>query len=129
MHCLDTDVMIDFLRGKPDAVKAMKGFSVDGVSTTCLNVCELYNGAFLSGAPEAEVARVANFLRNVNVLGLDEKAARIYGNIFARLKTQGMLKQEFDMLIAAICISHGQAFVTRNSKDFSAMPGIELEKI
>lgn len=128
MHCMDTDVIIDFLRGKPDVVKAIKGFSADGVSTTCLNVCELYKGAFLSATPD-EVVRVADFLRNVDVLGIDEKAARIYGSIFALLKAQGAIKQEFDMLIAAICISHGQKLVTRNVKDFSTIPGIALERI
>ena len=126
MYCLDTDVIIDFLRNKPAVIEKIKRISSIGISTTYLNVCELYKGVYLAGMPENEISAIGEFLKKIDILDLDERACNLYGRNFALLKRQGNQVQEFDLLIACIAISHKQIMITRNIKHFSNIPDLEL---
>ena len=45
--CLDSDILIDFLRGKEKAVKYIESIRESSrIVTTVINVFELYYGAF-----------------------------------------------------------------------------------
>ena len=53
------------------------------------------------------------------VLSVDEKIAKLAGNLRAKQESKGKSRTQADMLIAATAITNGLILVTRNTKDFS----------
>ncbi|MBK8394739.1 MAG: type II toxin-antitoxin system VapC family toxin [Leptospiraceae bacterium] len=53
------------------------------------------------------------------ILVVDEKIAKLAGNLRAKQESKGRGRTQADMLIAATAISNGLILVTRNTKDFS----------
>ena len=54
-----------------------------------------------------------------NVLEIDDKIAKLAGNLRAKQEGKGKIRTQADMLIAATAITKGLILVTRNTKDFS----------
>ena len=134
MALLDTTVLVDLLR-KPAvevhrrAAEKTAGLRRSGqtLTTTRLNVAELFVGVELSTNPHAEAERVEELLERIVILELDEMAARRFGNIAAHLRKHGLPSGNLDTLIAAIALVNGQAIVTRNVKHFSTIPGLAID--
>ena len=49
-----------------------------------------------------------------------------YGRTFRYLRSNGMLIGANDLWIAATALAFGKALVTRNTKDFERVPGLEV---
>ena len=117
MYCLDTNIVIAFLRG--DTVVVDKINSVGGsVCITWLTVCELYRGVFLSSQVESNTTQLNRFLESTKIIAFSRTACELYGQLYAKLKSKGKPTQDIDLLIGALCIAHGKTLVTRNVKDF-----------
>jgi predicted nucleic acid-binding protein len=60
MVCLDTSVLVALIRKDGAALDGLRTEAERGgtVSTTTVNLCELYAGAYGSSEPEKELARV-----------------------------------------------------------------------
>ncbi len=56
-----------------------------------------------------------------------EEAAFEYGRIAAELRRAGRLIGQNDMMIAAIALTLGKCTVVTMDKDFSAVPGLNVE--
>jgi predicted nucleic acid-binding protein len=128
MVCLDTDVMIDYIHQVPHAV----AFVQDAIArktrltTTVMSVCELYKGADQSTlAGRNKVGRLLEFLE---ILELDMRGCSIFREYYHQLGSKGQLIGEFDILIACIAMANGESLATGNSKHFSKVPGLRLEK-
>jgi tRNA(fMet)-specific endonuclease VapC len=67
------------------------------------------------------------FLEPLQVLPLDEAAARRYGIVAASLEKVGTPIGQFDTLIAAQALSHKLTLVSNNTRHFSRVPGLKLE--
>ena len=116
----DTDVLIDFLRGRPsDRLQAE--LALGTLATTAITVFEL-----LSGARGAVVEAVEILLAAVTVFDLNEAAARRAGQIRTELEALGSPIGTADYLIAGVCISRGAELLTRNTRHFERVPGLEL---
>lgn len=128
MFCFDTDFLITFLRKDDAAEKKMEELLEGGMSqatTTAINAVELYKGAFKSDNRAREIERVRRLLDLFKILALDVEAAKIAGEMHARLKSN--LIGESDILIASIAAANGQTLLTRNTKHFERVPGLKVE--
>jgi hypothetical protein len=78
MKALDTPILIDLLRGRPSAIKAIRALSGDELATTELNLFELGLLARANGAahPEKRLAAVDRLRRKLTVLPVDPRAVR-----------------------------------------------------
>ena len=134
MPLLDTSVLVDLLR-RPRAdlhkraAQRISELRRSGLalSTSRLNVAELFVGVELSSNRAEELWRVEAVLKEVRVLELDDLAARRFGTISAYLRRQGRPCGDMDALIAAVTLVNGQTIVTRNPKHFSDIPGLTVE--
>jgi len=61
------------------------------------------------------------------VLPFDAAAARVYGRIRLALELAGTPVGPMDMLIAAIAIANNVILVTHNTREFSRIPGLQIE--
>jgi tRNA(fMet)-specific endonuclease VapC len=134
MACLDTTLLLD-LRGRGGrklqdrARQKVSDLSLAGedLTTTILNVAELWVGIERGQNPEEEQSIVEQILSPLSVLGFDQGSARGFGRITAHLQRIGRPAGDMDVLIAAVAMLHGQMVVTRNTAHFSAIPGLRLE--
>jgi tRNA(fMet)-specific endonuclease VapC len=98
------------------------------VSTTMINLCELYAGAYGSKAPQRELQRVQDLLSQMGILELDGGATKRYGE----LVNNEVLKREpigdFDLMVASIALQQNEKLVTRNLKLFGRVPGLVVEQ-
>lgn len=107
---LDTDVLIDFLRGRPEARDYIAGLPRD-VAISVVTVAELHVGVCEGAERQALDTMLATF----RILPLDAETAR-QGGLLRRDygKSHGVGLN--DALIAATALFHGLPLVTLNTR-------------
>jgi tRNA(fMet)-specific endonuclease VapC len=88
---------------------------------------ELYFGAERSQRRQANLKLYEEFFAQFRSLPFDTAAAREYGRIRAALEVAGTPVGPVDMLIAAIAIANDVVLVTHNTREFSRVPGLQLD--
>lgn len=126
MKVLDSDTCIGILRGRTE-VLARRAAERDEVVTTWVTASELFYGAAKSVQPEANAALVVRFLNTLPVLTPDLASARLFGEVKARLASDGRIVADADLFIAAIALSHGATLVTGNRKHYERIQGLAIE--
>ena len=107
MYCLDTDVIIEFLRGDKKIFDKIKTISKDApLFVTSLSLSELYKGAYLSSNKEKEIIKIKELLDYLELITLTEKTAEIFGRLYHSLLKSGKKTQEFDLLNASIALTY-----------------------
>ncbi|MAG02209.1 PIN domain nuclease [Candidatus Pacearchaeota archaeon] len=124
---IDSDVLIDFLRKKPDVVKWFEdNKNKYDFTTTIVNVFELYTGAFKSFNSGDEIKKVSEFLKTMDIFDLTLDCAKEAGKQRANLEKQGNPLESRDILIGAIAITNNLLLKTNNKKHFERIEGLKL---
>ena len=80
--------------------------------------------------PDADgESRCSCSLEAVDVVPLDDAACRIFGEQRARLREEGNLIGDMDILIGATAISKDLTVLTNNRKDFRRIHGLNIVSI
>ena len=123
MMLADSDVLIDFLRGKGPGVERIRlELGTGRLHTTAINAFELVSGAKSSKDQE----KVATLVAALHVLPFDLAAAERAAHVRRDLEGQGNGIGTADYLIAGICLAHGATLLTGNTKHFERVPGLKL---
>lgn len=128
LYCLDTNIIIDFFRNDSSIKKKIEEIEQQE-ATVCIShviLCELWQGVYLAPKQKNPAELVNVLLEEVEIIGFTKEAAQIYGKQYAELKAAGKQTQEFDLMIAAICIAHNAILVTRNRKDFANIKDLKM---
>ncbi len=109
----DTNIMIDFLRGKQEAEEII-GKSVDGkgIGLSAVSCYEL-----LVGATKSEEEAVGSLFSRINVYSLDLKSARAAWQLYGEFRAKGSQLSIADMFILATAKANDESFVTQD-EDF-----------
>jgi len=127
--CLDTDVLIDFLRGEPETVKNISRLEDEFIlATTAINIFELYYGAFKTKKASKNAKAVGELATRLEVLRFTERSAEISGRIIAELEREGRPLDFRDAMIAGIVLENQVTLFTRNLRHFKRISGIKLHK-
>lgn len=128
MICLDTDLLISFGRRNPEAKLFIDGLEArnEEMATSIISACELFEGVYLSQKPREEEAKIQTILNRLTVLPLSHAASKKFGEIAADLRKKGGRIEDFDVLIAAIAITHDARLATRNMSHFERIPELDL---
>lgn len=127
-YMLDTNIIIYAIKQRSEFV--LQQFLKHDPADLCISaitLAELEYGVWNSSRPEQNRLALLTFLSAINILPFDENAAREYGEIRHRLKTQGNLIGPNDLLIAAHAKAEGLTLVTNNIKEFERVPNLRLE--
>lgn len=126
MILADSDVLIDALRGRSDAMTRIdRALETGALATTAITAFELR-----SGARSHEVAaRVETLLAALPILPFDEAAAERAAEVRRSLEGSGEPIGMADYLIAGICLARSAALLTRNRGHFERVSGLELAPI
>lgn len=127
MVCLDSDVIIDFLRR--DKITIAKLFelkkSSEKIATTTITAFELFKGLpHLSEQSRYDAAEI--FLDNVKIFKFTTNSARKAAQIFNDLRSRGESIELTDIMIAAICIENQESLLTKNTQHFSRIKELTL---
>jgi tRNA(fMet)-specific endonuclease VapC len=119
--------MVAFLKGTIDAVKKIEELTNQGdaIAVTTITVYELLKGAQLSSRQKENILDVTEAISSVQILDLSKDACLEAAKIYFALKEEGKLIGEFDILIAAIAKTNGEAILTRD-QHFKSVPGLIL---
>jgi len=127
MKVLDTDTCIGLLRGRPEIAKQREAVAAEEVVTTWVTAGELFFGASKSIDPDGNARRVVQFLDTLRILGPDLVSARFFGEVKAKLRGEGNMLADADLMIASIALANNATVVTGNRRHFERVPGIVLE--
>ncbi len=118
----DTDLIIDFLRGKGDGVAMVRTLIRDArLRVTAVTAFELRVGTgFMKRRDD-----ILRLLRR-RTLPLDALAALRAGEVASELSGTGLTIGTADSLQAGICLRHELPFATRNLRHFERVAGLEL---
>ncbi len=129
----DTNVFSRFLRGRTEdiALKARLENSLGDCRLSAIALTELEYGAAKRSEVPAFRERVAR-LKTVfpRVEAFDDRAAYHAGIVrafLANLKPNAQPIGAYDALLAGHALALGAVFVTHNTKEFSRVPGLDVE--
>ena len=124
---LDTDTVIEILRGNETAVNKMETLPQETlINITGLTVYELYKGVLCLGSKKLE-EELEKFIQSVEVLQLDSYIERKAGEIYAYLKKKGEIISDADILIAATVLENDSVLVTNNEEHFKRIKDLKIE--
>lgn len=127
-YLLDTNVCIRYLNGRSPQVRdQVERSHPDDLALCSIVKAELIYGALKSARPEKNLERARRFTDRFVSLPFDDAAALLYGEIRSTLEKAGTPIGPNDLMIASIARTHGVILVTHNLKEFSRVPGLELE--
>lgn len=122
---LDTDTVVDLLRGGQAVAEKLAALSPDDVAVASMTVAELHYGATASANPVRNRTEVERFLREVRVLTFGNRAATVHAELRWALRARPIGPN--DLVIAATAVSVGATLVTRNTREFGRVPGLSVE--
>ncbi|MCX5873127.1 MAG: type II toxin-antitoxin system VapC family toxin [Deltaproteobacteria bacterium] len=123
----DTNVWIKLLNPGNTAIKDRFVLTDPGDIRLCSVVkAELYFGAYKSARKEENIAILENLFKGFSSFSFADRAARIYGDLRARLAAQCSPIGPNDLMIAAIAIANKSILVTHNTTEFQRVSGLEI---
>ena len=130
---LDTNHVSLFQTGHPLVMQRVQASDPNAISVTIVTVEEQMYGRLnrIRRAKSTDELRLAYFNLNrtlayfqtINILDFDGKAVDVYQEIVSQKLRVGTQ----DLKIAAITLSREAVVVTRNARDFSRVPGLQIE--
>lgn len=130
MYLLDTNVLSEIVRPRPDArvVSRLRNLRAADLFASAVTRYELRYSACLRNDTVRFWARLqADILPLVTWLAVTSEIAEAGGSISADLRLQGRSAGDLDPLIAATARIHDLILVTRNVRDFERVTGVRVE--
>ena len=127
--CLDTDVLIDFMKKPSDITKrTMQGFLENKVSvcTTSINTFELWLGAHLAPEEMKIVKETEDFLGQIEVMNFDYEASIEASRVLANLRKRGRIIEIRDLFVGCVCKVASTHLITRNLKHYRRIRGLRV---
>ncbi len=120
--CIDTDILIDYLRGLEGArIFLLEVSKTKTLSISVISVVEIYSGSETKNLQKKKMIDL--FLQNFYVIPVNMEIARLAGEL-----RRDYQRPFADMIVAASALSQGLKLVTKNTKHFQAIEMLELKR-
>lgn len=123
---LDTNICIYFIKGKFDLKEQFLSISKERRFISEITLAELKFGIQNSKAPKKNQNALDDFLSGVQILPIFN-SLDLYAIEKARLRKQGQVIDDFDLLIGVSSVANGMIMVTNNESHFERINGIQIE--
>lgn len=128
MYMLDTNILIDFLRGRSQLVyEKLRESNARLFELPTIVKAELLLGAEKAADSEQERRKVETLLLPYKTVPFDDECAYQYARIRAFLENKGLTIGANDYVIAATALARSAILVTNNTKEFKRIPGLAIE--
>jgi len=110
-YLLDTDVLIDHLKGRAPSVALIRSLQRDGhkLGVCCVNIAELY-----SGVAERDQYGAAELVDALDYFEVSRDAAQMAGEYRHRFARKGIQLSATDAITAATAVEYAATLVTGN---------------
>ena len=127
-YLIDSDWVIDYLLGRPDAVGLLGGLQRTGIAISVITNLEIAEGILGNKDPARARQVYRAFLRRARVLVVNRAITDRAAAIRFALRRQGrpVDHRVLDIVIAATALEHRLTRVTRNTGDYEDIAGLLL---
>ncbi len=125
-YLVETDWAVYWLRGREDVVNKLRDLQAHGLGLSIISLSELYTGIYYSTDPIKAEKELDDFLSFVTILGVNREVCRIFGEENVRLRKDGLMIGDFDLMIAATCLHYDLKLLTNNRQHFQRIRGLEI---
>jgi tRNA(fMet)-specific endonuclease VapC len=128
MLILDSNTISYYFRGDPQVVPRLQAVRPADLGVPSIVEYELRYGLLrlLQQAAAPRMAALTQLLRPMQMLPFDAECAAHAARIHATLDAAGTPIGPHDTLIAATALRHQSTLVTRNVREFSRVPGLQV---
>ena len=126
-YLIDSDILIYFLKGKQEVVERLSQIPIDDLYISRINYTELIYGAYNSSKINQNLKVIEPFLDSFKVLEFTKISSLIFAKEKARLKKNGNIIADMDLMIASIAIENDCTLISNNIKHFDRVQNLELE--
>ena len=128
MYLLDTNVIIDIIRGKYPALKNhFMQTKFSDIFIPSIVVAELEFGAKHSNNYLENRQKFIKVIKNFKILAFTDAEAVFYGEIRQNLTSRGLIIGPNDLLIAATALANNGILITHNTNEFKRVENLTLE--
>ncbi len=125
-YILDSDILIYFLKGEKEIIEKIISMPKDDLYITIINYTELLYGIYNSNKITQNREKILPFLDNFKILQFDKNSSEIFAKLKAKLKKQGNIIADMDLMIASITIANKATLFTNNLKHFKRIEELEI---
>lgn len=125
-YLLDTDICIFFLQGKYSIKDKIQKAGIDNCFVSEITILELKFGAAHSSNFKKHTEEVEQMESIFSVLPIYE-AFDFFAKEKSRLKKNGILIPDFDLLIGSTAVINDLIMVTNNERHLQRIEGIKIE--
>lgn len=125
-YLLDTNICIYFLKGRYGLVEKIEKIGFENLFISEITIAELKYGVEKSANPERNRPVINDLIDRFKQLPI-YGALDIYAKEKARLKKEGNIVDDLDLLIGATAIENNMTLVTNNEKHFDRLQNIKVE--
>ncbi len=125
-YLLDTDMLISFLKDKDYVAEKIDHVGIEYCYVSEISIIELTYGAYNSQKIQKhldEVHQVENLFEVIPLYA----AIDIFAREKVRLKKEGNLIPDFDLIIGCSAVANNMIMVTSNIKHLERIKGIKIE--
>ena len=125
-YLLDTNICIYFLKGRFGLVETFDNIGFENLYISEITIAELKFGAAKSDRPENNkiiIDKLANKFKQIPIFS----SLDIFASEKARLRKEGNIVDDFDLLIGSTAIYNEMTLVTNNEKHFIRLKNIQIE--
>ncbi len=126
-YLLDTNICIYLLNGNEILKEKVREIGVFSISISNVTLAELYFGAYNSRKVDANLKRIDLFKKNLTVYSDSDRSAEAFGRFKSKLRSEGRIIEDFDILIASIASVNKCILVTNNPNHFERIEGLKIE--
>lgn len=128
-YLIDTDWSIQCLHGVESVISRVDELSSEGIGLSLVSLAELYEGVLYSTSPQRDEEALREFLHGVFPVEIDLETCRVFANERGRLRAEGNLIGDFDLMIGATAIRHDLTLLTNNRRHFERVGGLQIVSI
>lgn len=125
-YLIDTDWIIHYPIGTEHIQRELQQLRPEGPAVSLISLAEVYEGVYYSKDPAASRKGFEDFLSDMPILPIDEEICKAFANERGRLRKQGNIIGDFDLLIAATCLCNDLILLTNNVRHFERVEGLRF---
>lgn len=126
-YLIDTDWVIDHMKGENRVVRKLEALSPDGMAISVVSLAEIYEGVYYSRNPVESQQLLDEFLApDLEVLNIDQEICKVFGQERGRLRQRKKTISDFDLLIASTSLHYDLILLTNNRRHYEMVEGLKI---
>jgi tRNA(fMet)-specific endonuclease VapC len=126
VYALDTNTVLDYFKGRGAVAEHLLNVPAGAVALPAIVAYEVWVGVLGSQNARRRQAQYEEFLAAVDVLPFDAAVSRRAAELRRGLERHGEGIGPMDTLIAATALAHDAILVTRNTREFGRVRGLQV---